>query len=309
MKPKAVRIQNVFTLVRAYEGRTEASNESMIDEGKLSMFDEMPLVSCPLVVVPGVNQRLAELLRPLELLGEADVCHHVSAMLHVVPVDGLLDYTPQGCRSDLAVVVGLSMLRQLSLISGSLVLVSSRGSSARRCVAMVFASPCEEASHGPATSGGHVTAFDGGGALLSPLLAFNLGLGTWLDPFLSDPSHPDSTQNADVSAGITTHLRSSASITIQPWNNTFPPGNGPQAPGISGFLPRAASLKIARVGFPQLKLLRAPLAASQGSLPPLAGSSGEEVPETPEAGKEAFNSSETELLISALESYFKSCPR
>jgi hypothetical protein len=138
----------------------------------------------------------------------------------VVDVSGLLDEParpPGGCGvasappgGDHQVVVDVGVLRQLSIHSGAPVLVSTvvaaadgRGRCTRSCVAHAIA---VAHSSGTRTPGAHDdnthspsgSAHEGGSdsqatphptARLSPLLAHNLGLPTWLAPCLRPPPH------------------------------------------------------------------------------------------------------------------------
>ena len=289
----------------------------------------------PLLVSSAISRRLADLLptSPADT-GPGTVQLRVDGI-----ADSLSDSSSVGppCSS-LQVQVDLSVLRRLCIISGALVLASNaaEGMGALRCVAQAIAKPpCGQPAHdagsapracadllhaapcGDGASGGGNL---GGSALVSPLLAFNLGLSTWLEPFLSDPPSSGmeaaSPAHANVSAGSCRFRGRGAAITLEPFEgfDTLQ-GNGlytkPRSVG-SALRPftannaaaTARSIRIVKVGCPQPRLLKLPppaaAAADSGGSQGAASSSG--------LGS-AASSLDSSNLVVALEQFFKACPR
>ena len=290
----------------------------------------------PLLVSSAISRRLADLLptSPADT-GPGTVQLRVDGI-----ADSLSDSSSVGppCSS-LQVQVDLSVLRRLCIISGALVLASNaaEGMGALRCVAQAIAKPpCGQPAHdagsapracadllhaapcGDGASGGGNL---GGSALVSPLLAFNLGLSTWLEPFLSDPPSSGmeaaSPAHANVSAGSCRFRGRGAAITLEPFEGFDAlQGNGlytkPRSVG-SALRPftannaaaTARSIRIVKVGCPQPRLLKLPppaaaAADSGGSQQDAASSSG--------LGS-AASSLDSSNLVVALEQFFKACPR
>ena len=289
----------------------------------------------PLLVSSAISRRLADLLptSPADT-GPGTVQLRVDGI-----ADSLSDSSSVGppCSS-LQVQVDLSVLRRLCIISGALVLASNaaEGMGALRCVAQAIAKPpCGQPAHdagsapracadllhaapcGDGASGGGNL---GGSALVSPLLAFNLGLSTWLEPFLSDPPsscmEAASPAHANVSAGSCRFRGRGAAITLEPFEGFDAlQGNGlytkPRSVG-SALRPftannaaaTARSIRIVKVGCPQPRLLKLPppaaAAADSGGSQGAASSSG--------LGS-AASSLDSSNLVVALEQFFKACPR
>ena len=289
----------------------------------------------PLLVSSAISRRLADLLptSPADT-GPGTVQLRVDGI-----ADSLSDSSSVGppCSS-LQVQVDLSVLRRLCIISGALVLASNaaEGMGALRCVAQAIAKPpCGQPAHdagsapracadllhaapcGDGASGGGNL---GGSALVSPLLAFNLGLSTWLEPFLSDPPSSGmeaaSPAHANVSAGSCRFRGRGAAITLEPFEGFDAlQGNGlytkPRSVG-SALRPftannaaaTARSIRIVKVGCPQPRLLKLPppaaAAADSGGSQGAASSSG--------LGS-AASSLDSSNLVVALEQFFKACPR
>ena len=162
------------------------------------------------------------------------------------------------------IVVNPDALLHVGVISGSLVLVSaaeedrSKGTSSQ-CVAQVFAAvsplpvpPCSSSSHGAGLSHALVTPCKDGrtlaglhhagyktgvgkeGARLSPLLAFNLGLSTWLEPFLSSETNglaeqkvPASCLQGGDASGMQLAVVTTDRVTLKPLEDSFMTGGGP----------------------------------------------------------------------------------
>ena len=289
----------------------------------------------PLLVSSAISRRLADLLptSPADT-GPGTVQLRVDGI-----ADSLSDSSSVGppCSS-LQVQVDLSVLRRLCIISGALVLASNaaEGMGALRCVAQAIAKPpCGQPAHdagsapracadllhaapcGDGASGGGNL---GGSALVSPLLAFNLGLSTWLEPFLSDPPSSGmeaaSPAHANVSAGSCRFRGRGAAITLEPFEgfDTHQGGGLSTKPRSVGSALRpftannaaatARSIRIVKVGCPQPRLLKLPppaaAAADSGGSQGAASSSG--------LGS-AASSLDSSNLVVALEQFFKACPR
>ena len=288
----------------------------------------------PLLVSSAISRRLADLLQT----SPADTGPETFQLRVDGIVDSLSDSSSVGPCSSLQVQVDLSVLRRLCIISGALVLASNaaEGMGALRCVAQAIAKPpCGQPAHdagsapracadllhaapcGDGASGGGNL---GGSALVSPLLAFNLGLSTWLEPFLSDPPsscmEAASPAHANVSAGTCRFRGRGAAITLEPFEgfDTHQGGGLSTKPRSVGSALRpftannaaatARSIRIVKVGCPQPRLLKLPppaaAAADSGGSQGAASSSG--------LGS-AASSLDSSNLVVALEQFFKACPR
>ena len=290
----------------------------------------------PLLVSSAISRRLADLLQT----SPADTGPETFQLRVDGIVDSLSDSSSVGPCSSLQVQVDLSILRRLCIISGALVLVSNaaEGMGALRCVAQAIAKPpcgqpeqdagsapraCADFLYAaPCGKGAAVGGSRGGSALVSPLLALNLGLSTWLEPFLSDPPRSGveaaSPAHANVSPGPCRFRGRGAAITLEPFEgfDTHQGGGLSTKPRSVGSALRpftannaaatARSIRIVKVGCPQPRLLKLPLPAAAAAVD--SGGSQQDAASSSGLGS-AASSLDSSNLVVALEQFFKACPR
>lgn len=259
--------------------------------------------------------------------------------------------SPPGFTADCQVLMDATVLQRLCIHSGAWVLVSpcsingsSKQASTRACIAQAIALPSAPEHHSPAAAG-----ISGGkaqqqqqlpshGALVSPLLAFNLGLTTWLDPFLAASSGqveaPVRTsgqlhhQAAPTCSVTVTPFQQEASAADVAWAQSQSQAlasrdSGEVAGG--GAQPPARTVELAVIACPQPRLLK-PLRNGGTGQQPGSGSKGtvaagaaqgedvgaqlQEVDQAPGgSGAAGGGEAAVQRLVAALERYFKSGPR
>ncbi len=267
----------------------------------------------PLLLSGGLRNRLASLVGGVESEGDGQTIA-AEAVVFIAS-------TPCPPCRDLQIQIGLHGMRALRIVHGSLILVRSQ--SGRSCIAQAVA----DDHTGDASTLINSLVADGDQqhgeqlvALVSPLLAFNLGLATWLRPFLRGHSSDDNVGPCSSSSGLSTGCNA-VSLCRLHWADIVSPRQSPPA--------AARSIRLVKVGCPQPQLLQrlyndneggASKGAGQG-MPGLGNGAGSlrhgegegDSISRPLGKSEGVSGRGRDdsgrLLVQVLERYFKQCTR
>lgn len=312
-----------------------------------------------MIIRSALSQRLAALLTaPAESLPSSAVEGTAAASVQLSVIGfsngphSCRTASPPGFTADCQVLLDAAVLQRLCIHSGAWVLVSpcsingsSKEASTRACIAQAIALPSAPEHHSPAAagiSGGQAQQqqqLPSHGALVSPLLAFNLGLTTWLDPFLAASSGQ---LEAPLRMSGQTHHQAAptCTVTITPFQQEASAADTAWAQSQSQALashdsgmvaggtaqPPARTVELAVIACPQPRLLKPLRNGGTGQQPGSSSSTGtvaagaaqgddvgaqlQEIDQVPGgSGAAGGGEAAVQRLVAALERYFKSGPR